>query len=170
MKNLIFTFIISISTFAFGQTIPNAKTIEVAISGNCGMCETTIEKAANKNGEALLDWDKTTKKAKLTYDAAKTNPKEVLKRVAKVGYDNQFYKGNNDAYNKLPKCCLYSRDAKNALKSNASMGEKSVEKACCSGDEKACDSQILAKADGKSFDMTKKDGKSCCLDHSTATK
>jgi hypothetical protein len=42
----------------------NSKTETVKIFGNCGMCETKIEKAGQKN-IAAVDWDKDTKMATL---------------------------------------------------------------------------------------------------------
>lgn len=142
MKYLFLTLILSVSSFALGQNIANAKTVEVAIAGNCGMCEKTIETAANKKGEAALDWNKATKKAKLTYNAKKTTPKEVLKRVANAGYDNQYFSGNDKAYAGLAQCCQYSREAK-------------MTKACCAEghDAKSCDHS------------DHKDGAACCTEH-----
>jgi len=65
------TLLLSI-TIANAQ-IKNAKTEKVKIYGNCGMCETTIEKAGNLKKVAQVDWDKDTKMATLTYDSTKTN-------------------------------------------------------------------------------------------------
>lgn len=113
MKNLIFSIFLSFSAFAIGQNIPNAKTVNVKISGNCGMCKQTIETAANKKGETILDWNSAKKVASLTYDSIRTTPQDVLKRVADAGYDNEFHQGNDDVYAKLHKCCLYDRNNHN---------------------------------------------------------
>lgn len=129
MKSILLTFIFTLSAVAFGQKINNAQSIEVSIAGNCGMCKETIEKAANKPGEAQLVWNKSTKKAQLTYDAVKTNPKEVLQRVAEAGYDNEYFKGNDDAYKKLANCCHYDRDMVK--------GGADAKKSCCGGKEKS---------------------------------
>lgn len=102
-------------SFANAQ-IKNAKTETVKIFGNCGMCETTIEKAGSLNKLASVDWDKDTKMATITYDAAKTNPDEILKRIALSGYDSEKFLAPTDAYNKLPGCCQYDREAKVAEK------------------------------------------------------
>ena len=40
--------VVLLSTTACQSQINNAKTETVKVYGNCGMCETTIEKAANK--------------------------------------------------------------------------------------------------------------------------
>ena len=84
-------------------------TATVHVYGNCGMCEKTIEGAAYKKGEAEADWDKSTKKAVITYDASKTSVDEVLKRIADSGYDNEKYRAPDKAYSKLHTCCKYER-------------------------------------------------------------
>lgn len=96
--------------------IKNAKTETVKIFGNCGMCETTIEKAGSLNKLASVDWDKDTKMAAITYDSAKTNPDEILKRIALAGYDSEKFLAPTDAFNTLPGCCQYEREAKVAEK------------------------------------------------------
>ena len=89
--------------------IMNAKTDTVHIYGNCGMCETTIEKAALKKDVAKADWDRTTKMAVITYDSRKTTLNEILKRIADAGYDNDLYRAPDAVYNKLHMCCQYER-------------------------------------------------------------
>ena len=86
------------------------KTIEtVKIYGNCGMCENTIEKAGNLKNEAEVDWDQDSKMATLTYDATKTTQKDILKRIALAGYDNDLFLAPDDTYANLPSCCQYER-------------------------------------------------------------
>ena len=92
--------------------IKNAKTESVKIYGNCGMCKTKIEKAGNLKNIAKVDWDADTKMATLTYDDAKTNQDEILKRIALVGYDSEKFLAPANVYSKLPGCCQYDREAK----------------------------------------------------------
>ncbi len=61
-----------LSFIASNAQIKNAKTESVKIYGNCGMCETTIEKAGNLKKTAEVDWNKDTKIATITYDEKKT--------------------------------------------------------------------------------------------------
>ena len=98
-----------LSFTACNAQIKNAKTESVKIYGNCGMCETTIEKAGNKKKIAKVDWNKDTKMATITYDAKKTNQDEILKRIALSGYDSEKFLAPNDVYAKLPGCCQYDR-------------------------------------------------------------
>lgn len=89
--------------------IKNVRKETVHIYGNCGMCESTIEKSAFKKNIAEADWDRTTKMAVISYDSTKTSVKEVLKRIADGGYDNDMFTAPDDAYAKLPGCCQYDR-------------------------------------------------------------
>lgn len=100
-----------LSTSCDGQ-IKNAKIVTVKIDGNCEMCENTIEGAANQKKAASVDWNKDTKQATITYDDSKTNPDEILKRVALAGYDNEKFLAPDDAYAGLPGCCKYERNRK----------------------------------------------------------
>ena len=107
------TLLLSI-TIANAQ-IKNAKTEKVKIYGNCGMCETTIEKAGNLKKVAQVDWDKDTKIATLTYDSTKTSQDEILKRIALAGYDSEKFLAPDAAYESLAGCCKYEREAKVAV-------------------------------------------------------
>lgn len=111
MKSLkyIMTALVMLSFGMSNAQIKNAKTETVKIYGNCGMCETTIEKTGNIKKVAQVDWNKDTKTASITYDSTKTNQDEILKRIALVGYDSDKFLAPDDVYAKLPECCLYER-------------------------------------------------------------
>ncbi len=111
MKSLkyVMTALLMLSFGVSNAQIKNAKTETVKIYGNCGMCESTIEKAGNIKKAAEVDWNKETKMATITYDAKKTNQVEILKRIALVGYDSDKFLAPDDVYAKLPECCLYER-------------------------------------------------------------
>ena len=111
MKSLkyVMTALVMLSFGVSNAQIKNAKTETVKIYGNCGMCETTIEKAGNVKKTAIVDWNKDTKMATITYDAKKTNKDEILKRIALAGYDSDKFLAPDDVYAKLPECCLYER-------------------------------------------------------------
>lgn len=109
--------------------IKNAKSENVKIFGNCGMCETTIEKAGNIKKVAKVDWNIDTKMATITYDSKKTNADEILKRIALSGYDNEKFLAPNNVYAELPQCCQYERKAQTKIKEDvAATDEHSMEK------------------------------------------
>lgn len=94
---------ISTVTFAAGAT----KTETIKVSGNCEMCESTIEKAAKVDGVTKADWNKKTKVLTLVYNPAKVKSDDVQKKIAAAGYDTPKYKATSKAYNALPGCCKY---------------------------------------------------------------
>jgi copper chaperone CopZ len=105
-----------LSFTACNAQIKNAKTESVNIYGNCGMCESAIEKAGNIKNVAQVDWNKDTKMATLTYDQIKTNQDEILKRIALAGYDSDQFLAPNDVYAKLPESCKYERKTQTITK------------------------------------------------------
>lgn len=123
MKNLINNWVGIILLFSFtacSAKLQNTKVEHVKIYGNCGMCKTAIETAGTIKKVALVNWDKETKIASLSYDSISTNKNEILKRIALAGYDSDHFLSPDDTYSKLPKCCQYDR----AKKDNSAEKEK----------------------------------------------
>ena len=109
-------------TFSFSYAqIKNIKTETVKIYGNCSMCKSTIEKAANIKNVANVVWNEDSKMAVLKYDTKKTNQDEILKRVALAGYDSDKFVAPDDVYNNLHGCCKYDRESKIAVKVTSSI-------------------------------------------------
>jgi copper chaperone CopZ len=117
IKKIVMAIIVLLSVTSVNAQIKNTQTETVKIYGNCGMCETTIEKAGNIKKIARVDWNKDSKMAILTYDSQKTNQEEILKRIALAGYDSTSFLAPEAAYNNLPGCCQYDREAKVAVTS-----------------------------------------------------
>ena len=91
-----------------------SKTEKFKVFGNCSMCEKTIEKAAQTvEGVQSADWDKKTKMMNVTFDESKTNVHKVHMAIAKVGYDTEMHKANDEVYENLPGCCKYERKKTN---------------------------------------------------------
>lgn len=112
MKSIAKIFLTTIAVLLYASgiaQIKNAKTETVKISGNCGMCKTTIEKAGNKKKISKVDWNKDSKVATLTFNSKTTSEDEILKRIALSGYDNEKYLAPDNAYAKLSECCKYER-------------------------------------------------------------
>lgn len=104
--------VLTLSITACTAQIKNEKTNQVKIYGNCGMCESTIEKSGNVKKIAAVDWDKDSKMATITYDSTKTNQSQILKRIALAGYDSNEFLAPDNVYASLPECCQYERAAK----------------------------------------------------------
>ncbi len=107
------TKVLSLAAFIMMGTVSvfaGNKTEKIEVKGNCGMCETRIEKAVKAvDGVSAADWDKETKKLAVTFDDTKTNLDKIEVAVAKVGHDTPNHKASTEVYNKLPDCCKYDR-------------------------------------------------------------
>lgn len=95
----------------------HAKTVSVKIYGNCGMCKKNIETAGNIHNIVNVTWDQVSKMASITYDSTKSNPDEILQRIANAGYDSDSFSAPDEIYNNLHRCCQYKRPGKIKLKS-----------------------------------------------------
>ncbi|MGB1312755.1 MAG: heavy-metal-associated domain-containing protein [Bizionia paragorgiae] len=81
------------------------------VRGNCGMCKTTIEKAANSvEGVAEANWDVDKKKVEVSFDETKTDVMSIHKAIAASGYDTEKVAGDLEAYKNLPGCCKYDHE------------------------------------------------------------
>lgn len=109
LRKLVVPAFVLASSFHVHAQIKNAETITAKVSGNCGMCEATIEKAGTVKKESQVEWDKDKQVATITYDPQKTTADQVLKRIALAGYDNEKFLAPEEAYNNLHGCCQYER-------------------------------------------------------------
>ncbi|MCY1636492.1 heavy-metal-associated domain-containing protein [Marinifilum sp. D737] len=108
-KLLLLLGIVAMITLSYSAQAENKKA-SFKVSGNCGMCEKTIEKAAKSvDGVSMADWDKKTKVIKVSFDTEKTSLDAIHKAIAKVGYDTEKVKAKDEVYNKLHSCCKYER-------------------------------------------------------------
>ena len=113
-----------LSITAATAQIKNAKTKKVKVNGNCGMCETTIEKAATKKNISKASWNQETKMATITYDSKKTTLNAVLKNIANAGYDNEQFTAPDDVYDNLHGCCQYDREKTEETKTDTIKSRK----------------------------------------------
>jgi copper chaperone CopZ len=87
--------------------------ISFGVRGNCGMCKSTIEEAANSvEGVAKANWNVDQKKIKISLLDNKTNIMSIHEAIALSGYDTDKVSGNLDTYNNLPGCCQYDHEMK----------------------------------------------------------
>ena len=87
------------------------KDISFGVRGNCGMCKTTIEKAATSlDGVSAATWDIDKKTILVSYDDSNTDELAIHNAIAASGYDTEKVLGNLDAYDNLPGCCQYDHE------------------------------------------------------------
>jgi len=112
MKTLTLFAAIMFSIFTINtSTAQSSKTETIKVWGNCGMCKTTIEKAAKTAGAKSADWNEERKELKVTYAVKKTTSAKIQEAIAKSGYDTQDFTAVQTAYDNLHGCCKYDRKA-----------------------------------------------------------
>lgn len=85
--------------------------LSFGVRGNCGMCKSTIEKAANSvEGVASANWDVDKKKIDVSFDDTKTDVMAIHNAIAASGYDTEKVAGDEEAYDGLPGCCKYDHE------------------------------------------------------------
>ena len=89
----------------------NMIDLSFGVRGNCSLCKTTIEAAANSvEGVTIATWDVKKKKIEVSFDDTKTNAMAIHKAIAASGYDTEKVSGSDTAYQSLPDCCQYDHD------------------------------------------------------------
>lgn len=113
MKTKISLSLLMLLAFGFSAFAQNSKTEKFKVSGNCGTCETRIEKAAKSvDGVKSADWDEETKMIEVTFDPEKADLHKIHMEIANAGYDTEMHKASKEAYEKLQGCCKYDREKK----------------------------------------------------------
>jgi len=86
------------------------QTARFQVWGNCGMCKTTIEKAAKSvTGVEGAAWNLDTDQFTVVFNPAKTAVAKVHQAIAAAGYDTEAVRSDDTAYNNLHGCCQYER-------------------------------------------------------------
>ena len=149
------------ASFTVAASAQKLKTETFNVSGNCGMCETKIEKAAKDAGATYAEWNSETKSLTVKFKSTTSNLAKIQEGIAAVGYDNAGAKAKDETYQKLHGCCKYER----ATTSDA------AKKDCCAGGDDKCTSEDHHKKDGTAkmdcckdgkCTMAGHDGKDCC--------
>lgn len=111
MKTLKAIILVSIFTIAAlsvnAQEKPKStEEIKIQTSAVCGMCKTRIEHdLAFAKGVTSVSLDNETKVVTVGYKPKKTDPDKIRKAISEIGYDADDVPANQEAHDKLPKCC-----------------------------------------------------------------
>ncbi len=103
---IIITFILGL--FSCTQST-SVKTATFKVWGNCEKCKKTIETAVAIKGVSEKDWNVESKLMTVSFDTTLVSLDEVEQLIAKAGYDDDMYYGDDYAYGKLESCCQYER-------------------------------------------------------------
>jgi copper chaperone CopZ len=84
------------------------ETLELKVSGVCGMCQSRIETAVyDLKGVKSAKWDQDTDVLTTVVKKNKVTRQQIADAVAAVGHSSELAKANKEAYNDLPGCCKY---------------------------------------------------------------
>ena len=110
MKSLIAIVILLLGFGSLQAQDATTKTEKFKVYGNCGMCESRIEKAVKSiDGVSAADWDQDTKMIEVTFDSEKTDLDKIHQAIADAGHDTDLKKADDKTYDDLPGCCHYDR-------------------------------------------------------------
>jgi copper chaperone CopZ len=109
MKFLFYTLFFLTLGFASCKTSTPEKTETFKVWGNCEKCKATIEASVNVDGVTEKDWSVESTLMTVKFDTTKITLDGIQQLVAKSGYDNDGYYGDDYAYGKLESCCQYER-------------------------------------------------------------
>jgi len=113
LKNIFMKKLILLGGFmmAFVFSTNAQTTTKLKVSGNCGMCKSSIEKAATSAGAKTANWDMDAKLLTLIFDS-KTNLDKIETAIAAFGYDTEHKTATKASYDALHECCKYEREVK----------------------------------------------------------
>lgn len=109
MKNLaLLVLVVGLMSFMFPPAKPGQKvaTVTILTSSVCDDCKERIEKELNyTKGVVYSELDVATKQVTIKYKTKIVSEQELKQVISNLGYDAGDLKRNEDAFNKLPKCC-----------------------------------------------------------------
>ena len=111
MKHIsLFIILLFCSVYTMQAQDDMLTTAAFKVYGNCGMCKSTIYRAANGvKGVNSAVWEVKTDTITVSYDPKKADQDKILQAIADKGYDSDTHRATDEAYNKLPGCCQYDR-------------------------------------------------------------
>jgi copper chaperone CopZ len=91
------------------SNVMHHKNVWITIDiGECKECGRNLEKFLIKqNGVVTVEFARKSKTLKIVYDPAYITELDIHEKIADLGYDNQFFKSDDDSYFGLPECCRY---------------------------------------------------------------
>jgi hypothetical protein len=85
MKSIktLLTILFAAAAFTVSAQTSAVKKDTLKVSGNCGMCKSTIEKAAKSAGASFALWNEETNDLVVKYAVGKTDSKKIQQAVSK---------------------------------------------------------------------------------------
>lgn len=110
--------LVAIITLSFSSGHGKKERATFTVYGECGMCETRIEKAINEmEGVIWADWEEATLELTVKYDTTKTSLDKIKEKAAAIGHDTSEVRASKEAYENLHPCCKYERPKSTSVES-----------------------------------------------------
>lgn len=82
----------------------------LGVQGKCEMCKKRIETAAKSvDGVSSAQWNAKKKELHVSFNSKQTSLDAISKAIAKIGYDTEKDKADDETYANLPACCKYRK-------------------------------------------------------------
>jgi len=79
-------------------------------SGNCSICKDRIENAVKTlSCIDFVFWEQNNQVTDVSFDQSNIDIYTIMKKIAEVGDDTEWYRSSDIVYNELPSCCKYKR-------------------------------------------------------------
>jgi mercuric ion binding protein len=102
MKTLFLTLVILLAS----SFKTNYESASILTTPECGDCKERIESVLNSTkGIKWAELDLKTKRVEVKFNPKKITLEKIRIVITKIGYGADEMKANQEAYNKLPKCC-----------------------------------------------------------------
>jgi periplasmic mercuric ion binding protein len=109
--------LIGLATFSFAQQKAVDKVVIKTPTVQCEQCKDKIESYLKREpGVSVVKVDYKKKTTTITFLTDRNNIEQLKTAIANVGYDADDVTADEEAYNKLPKCCKKPEGTINAAK------------------------------------------------------
>ena len=109
--------LVGLVTMSFAQQKAVQKVVINTPTVQCEMCKDRIEKYLTREpGVSAVKVDYKKKTTSVTFLADRNNIEQIKTAIANAGYDADDVTAEEDAYNKLPKCCKKPAGTANTTK------------------------------------------------------
>jgi len=103
---LVMVSMIAINPISAQEKKKNYEEVNIQTSAICGMCEERIESnIAFEKGVKKVELNDETKIVTVGFDPRKTDADKLRTAISKLGYDADDVAADQEAHDKLPKCC-----------------------------------------------------------------
>lgn len=112
MKSITLFLCLFVAVYSAGAQSKLMQTVKIKTPGiQCDQCKSRIESyLSREEGIGKIQVDLKKKIVTVTFSTDRTNIENIKTAIANCGYDADDVKAEEEAYQKLPKCCKKKED------------------------------------------------------------